>query len=190
VARLLAERGAPVLDADDVVHRLYQPGAAGTRAVTTIFGPGVLDPHGGVDRRLLGGRVLRDPELRHALEHAIHPLVRDEIARWIEDNAAVPVVVVEAALLVETGSYRNYDVLVVVWCRREQQLVRARARGVTSERAQRLLDAQVPLDEKRAAADVVIDNSGPREELADEVARAWQEVEGLCTRRERTRRAR
>lgn len=183
VARLLAEHGVPVLDADTVVHDLYKPGAAGTKAVAEIFGPGVLEGGGGVDRGVLGGRVLRDPDLRLALEQAIHPLVREEIARWIARLGDVPVAVVEASLLVETGSYRAYDVLVIASCEHGQQLERALARGVQEERAKALIDAQVPLSRKRELADVVIDNSGPPDDLEREVARAWADVERLCATR-------
>ena len=182
VGDMLRGNEIPVLDADLVVHDLYRPGAAGTQAVVEIFGPGILDSEGGVDRGALGGRVLRDRGLRLALEAAIHPLVRTEIQRWLESLGPVPVAVVEAALLVETGSYRAYDRLVVVWCRREQQLDRARARGITESRALGLLDAQNPLDDKREVADVVIDNSGPPEALEAEVTRAWTKVESLCSR--------
>ncbi|MCU0232555.1 MAG: dephospho-CoA kinase [Thermoanaerobaculales bacterium] len=187
VARLLAERGLPVLDADTVVHDLYRPGAAGTKAVAEIFGPGVLDGHGGVDRSALGGRVLRDPELRLALEQAIHPLVREEIARWLRSLGEVPLAVVEAALLVETGSYRAYDVLVVVACDRSQQLERAVSRGMTEERALALMDAQTALEKKRELADVVVDTSGEPASLEPELTRAWTEVEKLCAARRAAR---
>jgi dephospho-CoA kinase len=183
VARCLAERDTPVLDADRIVHDLYRPGAAGARAVAEIFGPGVLDRHGGVDRSLLGGRVLRDQALRLALENAVHPLVRQEITGWIDGLGDVSAAVIEAALLVETGSYRSYDALVVVWCRREQQLERALARGIPEERARALLDAQLSLDDKRAVADVVIDNSGSESNLLAEIERAWSEVARVCADR-------
>jgi dephospho-CoA kinase len=183
VASLLADRGIPVLDADVVVHDLYRPGGEGTAAVTRIFGAAVLDATGGVDRGVLGGRVLRDRDLRLALERAIHPLVRQQIGRWIEGLGAVPVAVVEAALLVETGSYRAYDVLMVAHCNEYQQIERALARGIPEERVRALVKAQRPLDEKRELADVVIDNSGPRHGLDDEVARAWIEVTRLCGER-------
>ncbi len=180
VAGILAERDVPVLDADAVVHDLYRPGGEGTAAVTKIFGVAVLDSTGGVDRGTLGGRVLRDRDLRLALERAIHPLVRQQIGRWIDGLGPAPMAVVEAALLVETGSYRAYDVLVVAYCTGDQQLERALARGIAEERARALLKAQRPLGEKRDLADVVIDNSGPRERLEDEVDRAWTEILRLC----------
>jgi dephospho-CoA kinase len=93
------------------------------------------------------------------------------------------VAVVEAALLVETGGRDAYDVLAVVWCTAAQQLERALCRGIAEERARGLLAAQLPIDAKRAAADVVIDNSGTREALAAELDRAWREVLALCAAR-------
>jgi dephospho-CoA kinase len=189
VAGILAERDVPVLDADAVVHSLYRPGGPGTAAVTRIFGVGVLDDDGGVDRGALGGRVLRDRDLRLALERAIHPLVRQQIGQWLDGLGPVPMAVVEAALLVETGSYRAYDVLVIAHCSSDQQLERALARGIPEDRVHALMKAQLPLDEKRKVADVVIDNSGALDDLEDEVDRAWREATRLCSERPPTRSA-
>lgn len=186
VARLLAQRGVPCLDADRVVHDLYLPGGDGAEAVRALFGQRVMASDGGVDRRRLGELVLGDAAAREALERAVHPLVRAWIADWVEDLAAAipapPVAVVEAALLVETGAAAGYRLLVVVWCRPEQQLARAMARGMSAERARALLAAQLPLDDKRAVADVAIDNSGPPEALAEATAEAWRLVVEGCRR--------
>ena len=186
VASILVNRDIPVLDADAVVHYLYRPGGEGAAAVTRIFGTAVLDENGGVDRRVLGGRVLRDRDLRLALERAIHPLVRQEILRWLNDLDPVPVAVVEAALLVETGSYRAYDVLMIAHCSSDQQLERALEKGIPEERARALMKAQCPLDEKRQVADVVIDNSGALDDLEEETERAWSKVVRLCRDRQST----
>jgi len=184
VAKRLAELGATVLDADAVVHELYEPGAPGAAAVRGLFGNGVLDAHGVVDRAALAARIEGEPGALARLNAAIHPLVREQIHRWIEELSERPdrplVAVVEATLMVESGSYREYDLLVVVWCRPEQQLERARERGVPEARARALLAGQMPLDEKRRLADVVIDNSGPPEELPSQVDRAWQRILEVC----------
>jgi len=184
VAGILAARGVPCLDADRVVHELYAPGGDGAAAVRELFGNQALAGDGGVDRQRLGRLVLANAEARAALEGAVHPLVRREVRRWLETLARAPVpppvAVVEAALLVETGSARDYDVLMVVWCRPEQQLARAVARGVDESRAQAILDAQQPLDQKRALADVVIDNSGDPGALGAEVRRGWERVVERC----------
>ena len=180
VARILDAQRVPVFDADVAVHELYRPGQKGARAVTELFGPAVLDAEGGVDRRELAKRVLSDPEARSRLETAIHPLVRRRVATWLGSIDNESIAVVEAALLVETGSYRDYDVLVVVWCEPEQQFARALARGVPRDRARGLLAAQIPLDQKRRLADVVVDNSGNLEDLEDEVNQAYSEIQRCC----------
>lgn len=180
VAAILADRGVPVMDADRTVHSLYKTGGAGAVAVEALFGSEMLDQRGAVDRDALAARVLCQAEDRRLLEAAIHPLVRRAITEWIATLGPRPVVVVEAALLVETGSYRDYDVLLVVWCHLHQQLQRALARGVPAERARKLIHAQMPLDDKRDLADVVIDNSGDEDRLESEINRAWREVQRVC----------
>ena len=182
VAQLLAARGVPVFDADAGVHSLYRPGQPGADEVARLFGEEALDASGGVDREALAVRVLEDEEARTALEAAIHPLVRVAIGSWL-DSVDAPIAVIEAALLVETGSWRGYDVLAVVWCETDQQLNRAITRGMAEDSAKRFLTAQLPIDEKTRLADVVVDNRGDREALALEVDRAWSDILRLCANR-------
>jgi len=186
VAEILERLGAEIFDCDAYVHELYAPGGAGAVDVGYLFGESVLDGEGGVDRDALAAVVLPDPSKRARLEGAIHPLVRNGVERWLDTLGPRSIAVVEAALLVETGSWRNYDLLVVVWCSPEQQLERAVARGVPAERASKLLDAQMPLGEKVELAQIVIDNSGSQDALDAEVQRAWSEIRSRCTRREIT----
>jgi len=180
VSGILERLGAEVFDCDSYVHELYRPGGAGALDVGYLFGDRVLAPDGGVDRARLAELVLADPAARARLEGAIHPLVRDGVEGWLATLGPSAVAVVEAALLVETGSWRNYDLLAVVWCDPEQQLRRAVERGVPEDRARGLLAAQMPIEEKRELAQVVIDNSGSREVLHAEVRRAWFEIARLC----------
>jgi len=181
VAVMLGRRGLPVFDADAAVHRLYRAGEAGAVAVAKAFGPDTLVDDGSVDRQALARRVVGEDEALDRLNELIHPLVRAAVALWLDElDPQPPVAVVEAALLVETGSYRNYDVLVVVWCEPEQQLRRAVDRGMDQDQARGLLEAQLGLNDKRAVADVVIDNSGSLEELSTAVDEAWLEVLQLC----------
>ena len=180
IAKILADRGVPVFDADAAVHGLYLAGGKGAVTVAELFGQESLDAMGDVDREALAARVLADDQARLQLEAAIHPLVRHLVAEWLESLHDEAVAVVEAALLVETGSYRDYDVLMVVWCRQHQQLERAIARGLPAERAKGLITAQLPLEEKVEMANVVIDNRGNPEDLAQEVEHAWKQVLKLC----------
>ena len=182
VAQLLAKRGVPIFDADAAVHSLYRPGQPGADEVARLFGGEALDASGGVDREALAARVLEDGQARSALEAAIHPLVRMAIESWL-DSLDAPVAVVEAALLVETGSWRAYDVLAVVWCEPDQQLNRAIARGTSEDSARRFLAAQLPIEKKTELADVVVDNRGDLEDLVFEVDRAWLEVLRFCAER-------
>ena len=182
VAAILEPLGAEVFDCDAHVHEIYRPGGAGARDVAFLFGDAVLDADGGVDRGVLAELVVADAAARARLEGAIHPLVRTGVEAWLTTLGPGAIAVVEAALLVETGGWRSYDLLAVVWCRAEQQLERALARGVPADRARGLLAAQTPLDEKREMAQVVIDNSGAREALEAEVQRAWGEILARCKR--------
>ena len=183
VARLLAARGTSVFDADKAVHDLYEPGRAGAVAVSKFFGEAALDAGGGVSRATLSEMVLGNTSARLRLESAIHPLVRKAVLEWLESISDRAVAVVEASLLVETGSYHDYDVLMVVWCDQHQQMQRALARGVPAERARGLISAQLPMAEKKVLADILVDNRGDLEDLRNEVDRAWSQVHRLCAGR-------
>jgi len=188
VARILAARGVPIFDADESVHDLYEPGQPGAAAVAELFGDAALDAEGGVVRATLSEMVLGNAPARLRLESAIHPLVREAVIRWLGSVGDLPIAVVEAALLAETGSYRDYDVLMVVWCDQQQQLERALARGVPAERASALINAQLPLAEKKELADVLVDNRSDLDDLSNEIDRAWSLVHRLCAEQHATRR--
>ena len=185
VARTLALRGVPVCDADRLVHRSYRPGGEGAVAVEREFGAAMLAEDGSVDRDALARRVVGDGTAIDRLNRIVHPLVRASVREWLDELSRRPepprVAVVEAALLVETGSYLDYDVLLLVWCRSEQQLARAVLRGTDEARARGLLGAQMDLADKRDVAHVVIDNSGGLDDLPAEVDRAWRAVLDLCS---------
>ena len=169
-----------MFDADAAVHELYEPGGAGAAAVADLFGSAVLDAEGGVVRATLSEMVLGNAAARLRLESAIHPLVRRAVEEWLVSISERPVAVVEAALLAETGYSTEYDVLMVVWCDHHQQLQRALDRGVPAERARALIDAQLPMAEKKDLADVLVENRGDLEDLSSEVDRAWSVVLRLC----------
>lgn len=180
VAELLAEHGCLVIDADDVVAWLYESGRPGARAVGDLFGPEVLDTAGSVDRGRLARLVFADPEARRRLEAAIHPLVRQRFLELSRAGAVegAAIVVLEATLLVEAGFADDFDLVVAVEAPEAVRRERAVARGLSEEQAQARLDAQGPGDARRAAAGVVIDNSGDLaalerrvDELAADLAR-------------------
>jgi dephospho-CoA kinase len=177
VAGLLAGRGAAVRDADVVVAELYRPGAAGAVAVRGLFGTGVLAADGGVDRGRLAGIVLADAAALARLEATVHPLVRTQIHTWLDEAArrapAPRVAVVEAALMVESGLYREFDRLVVVTAPEARRHTWAQAAGWPAEKVARVIAVQSADAARIAVADYVVRNEGSLADLADAVERLW-----------------
>ena len=177
LAALLAGHGAAARDADELVAGLYGPGGAGARIVAELFGSEMLDAGGAVERRRLGALVLRDRARRQRLETAIHPVVRAEIARWFEDlegwDLPPDVAVLEAALLVETGSWRDYHRLVVVTAPVEVRRARALTAGWPADAIDLVLGAQASDAEREAVADYLIVNGGDGEDLVAAADRLW-----------------
>ncbi len=179
VAALLRARGLPVVDADRVARDVVAPGSDGLAAVVARFGPDVLLPGGGLDRPKLRGIVSADPAARADLEAITHPRIRDGVVGWLGAQAAAgaPIAVVEAALMVETGSWRLYDALLVVACRPDTQLARAMARdGMTEAAARQWLAAQLPVGDKVAVATATLWNDGAEADLPAALDRAWAAV--------------
>ncbi|MEM7051461.1 MAG: dephospho-CoA kinase [Acidobacteriota bacterium] len=170
VAEMLRRAGVEVVDADRLVADLYRPGEVGAKAIAELFGEAALDAEGAVDHAAVAARVFADPDLRHALEARIHPLVRQEFAR--RAAAAEGPIVLEATLLVEAGYDEDFDLVVTVEAAHETRLRRAIARGMTEAEAQARLVAQGDGAPRRAAADRVIDNDG-------DLAALEQQVEAL-----------
>ncbi len=174
VARMLAERGATVVDADRLVADLYAPDAPGARAVAELFGDRVLDEGGAVDRPALAEIVFSDAEARRALERAIHPLVRERFAEIARETGGV--VVLEATLLVEAGYGPDFDLVVTVEADEDARLERAVERGMDEDEVRRRLAAQGGGERRRAGADVVLRNDGSEADLerqVDRLAAEW-----------------
>lgn len=185
VAHELAELGCLVVKADDIGHRVLEPAGEAYRAVVDEFGRDILDANDAIDRRVLGARVFGKPELLGKLNALVHPPVRARIERLIAEFAAREpngIAVIEAAILIETGSYRNQDRLIVAVCSEEQQIERAMARDhLNREEVLERIRRQMPLAEKVKYADYVIDTSGTKEstiEQTREVYRALLKVVG------------
>ncbi len=157
-AKLFAEAGVPVYDADATVHKIYQGEAV--RAVEAAF-PGTTAA-GKVDRAKLSAKVVHDPEAMKRLEQIVHPLLRSYHQKFLEDaeRSGAPVAVVDIPLLFETGGGKRVDAVVVVTTSPEQQLERILARGtMTREALDTILARQLPDAEKRKRADFVVDTS-------------------------------
>jgi dephospho-CoA kinase len=175
VSALLAQHGAVVVDADRIAREVVEPGTPGLAAIVEAFGSGVLTPDGALDRPALAAVVFADPGARRTLDGIVHPLVR---ARGRELEAGAPpgsVVVHDVPLLVETGQASSYDLVVVVLADEETRVARLVQRGLTAEDARARIAVQATDEQRRAAADVVLDNTGTPEELARQVDRFWAE---------------
>lgn len=163
VARLLRERGVPVIDADLLAREVVAPGTGGLAELVSTFGDQVLLPDGSLDRPKLAELVFGDPEKRRALNRIVHPRIAALSAERIAelDRRGEPLACYEAALLVENGLADAFRPLVVVAAPEATQVERAMARdAATEEQTRARLAAQHPLAAKVAAADFVIDNAG------------------------------
>lgn len=179
VARILAELGARVIDADQVAHEVMRPDTPAYRAVLEIFGPEILAGDGTIDRAHLGAIVFRDPAALRRLEAAVHPSVIAEVSRRIA-QATEPAVVVEAIKLIEAGMHRLCDALWVVTAPRPVQIARlVAARGLTEPEAALRVDAQPPQEEKAAVADRIIVNDGGLVHLRQQVEAGWRQIVDL-----------
>jgi dephospho-CoA kinase len=175
VAGLLAARGAHVVDADRLAREVVEPGTPGLDAVAAAFGSGVLTPEGALDRPALAAVVFADPEARRRLDGIVHPLVRARAAELVATAPPDAVVVQDVPLLVETGQAASYDLVLVVQADPATRVRRLVGRGLSEDDARARIAAQATDDQRRAVADVVLDNSGTVGELEEQVERFWTE---------------
>lgn len=182
VSARLAELGAVVVDADLLARQVVAPGTDGLDAVVAEFGPEVLTSAGELDRPALGAIVFADEEKRRALEAIIHPLVRAAGAELEAAAGDDAVVVHDIPLLVETGQEQSFDVVVVVDSPVEEQISRmVEHRTMSEPDARARVAAQASREQRLAAADVVIDNTG----TVDDLIRRVDEVHAALRARAR-----
>lgn len=179
VSRLLRERGAPIVDADQIVHQLQAPGSALLCEIAQAFGQELIRQDGSLDRPRLGSIIFADPAKRQQLEGIVHPPVRAEIWAQVERHRqnGAPAVILDIPLLIEGGWQERLDRLWLVWVDAETQLDRLMARdSLDRERALARINAQMALDQKRPFADLVIDNTGSLQATEAQVDRAWRSL--------------
>jgi len=183
VGRALRDLGCFLIQADDLGHQVIEPGGEAYEHVVALFGKEILNSDGRIDRRRLAARVFADPRELTRLNALVHPPVKAreqalaaEFAREHPDGIAVT----EAAILVETGSYKDYDRLVVAVCGPEQQIERSMERdGVSREEVLNRLSRQMPLEEKVKHADFIIDTSGSKENTLRQVRTLYDSLRRL-----------
>lgn len=183
VGRTLAELGCYLIKADELGHQVIEPGGEAYDAVVALFGREILRPDGHIDRRRLAALVFGDPERLMQLNALVHPPVKAReraLAAAFAREHPDGIVVTEAAILVETGSYKDYDRLIVATCRPEQQIERSMERDSASrEEVLDRLRRQMSLEDKVKYADFVIDTSGTKENTLQQVRAVYQSLRNL-----------
>jgi dephospho-CoA kinase len=185
VGEALAGSGCLLIQADELGHEALAPGGEAYDAVVREFGRGILKDGGLIDRQKLGTLVFGSPGRLARLNALVHPgVVRREEEAIAGFAAREPrgIAVVEAAILIETGSYKRFDRIILVWCAEEQQVERALRRGGAEEAGVRArIGRQMPLEEKRKFADFVIDTSGEKEDTLRQARAVYQALRRIET---------
>jgi dephospho-CoA kinase len=180
VGQELSRLGCHVLRADDLGHAVLLKGGEAYEPVVQAFGREILLPNGEIERRRLAGIVFQDETKLKLLNSMVHPAVLSREEAWmqqVEDADPSALAVVEAAIIIETGSYRRFQKLVLVVCDEEQQIQRARLRdGVTREEALVRIRRQMPLAEKKRFADYLIDTSRTMDDTIQQVAHLYDSL--------------
>jgi dephospho-CoA kinase len=180
VARALAELGAHVIEADELGHQVLLPGGDAFGPVVAAFGDHILDRAGSIDRAALARKVFSHPEELARLNAIVHPAVRNLFHRRMKEiEARDPhaVIIYVAAILLESGGYRDVSKIIVVSCSREQQIARSMERaGAVEADVLARLERQMPLEEKAKHADYLIDTNGTREDTLRQTRMVWEDL--------------
>jgi dephospho-CoA kinase len=173
VAAELAARGAVIIDADVLAREVVEPGTPGLAAIVRRFGTQVLND-GELNRSRLAEIVFADPLARRDLERIVHPAVQARAEELERAAVAAAVVVHVIPLLVETGQQQNFDFVVTVDADQETQIQRLMARnGLSRQEAEARIAAQATREDRRAAADVILDNTGSVARLREQIDALW-----------------
>ncbi len=179
VAKLLAEHGAVIIDADAIAREVVEPGTPGFAAVVQAFGESIVGSDGCLDRPALAAIVFGDEARRAELNAIVHPLVGQ---RTLELAAAAPadaIVVHDIPLLAESNMAAGFDFVIVVEASVATRLARLQARGMAESDARERMAAQASDEQRRAIADVVIDNNGSLDELTTRVDDVWERCKAV-----------
>jgi dephospho-CoA kinase len=189
ISQIWKEEGAYLIDADQIARELVQPDTDIWKELVRIFGKEILKRNGSIHRRKLGSRVFSDPEKRNLLNQILHPRIIGEMnrrAREIGQKDPEAIVVIDAALLVETGYYREMDQVIVVTATEAQQIERLRSRtGLKEKEARKILSSQIATEERVRIADFVIRNEGSLEETRRRAEEVFQELKRMASQKKK-----
>jgi dephospho-CoA kinase len=184
VLSILRDLGCRAIDADQIARQVVMPGTPGLQAVVDHFGKDLLTPDRSLDRQKLGAIVFADEEKRRQLNSILHPIIiaaQDEQIRILEKEDPQGIVIIDAALMIESGGYRRLDKLIVVHCAPEIQLQRLMKRdGLSREAATARIAAQMPQEEKKEFADFLIDTSGSFDDTRAQVEHVYHQLRALA----------
>jgi dephospho-CoA kinase len=184
VVSVLRELGCITFDADKIAHSVMEPGKPAYEDIVKEFGVGVLAEDQAIDRAKLGAIVFAETERRKRLNEIVHPRVIEEQNRLLsEAETANPdgIAILDAALMIESGGYKRFDKLIVVFCEPETQILRLMARNqISREDAERRIAAQMSSDEKRKYADYEIDTTGMMDETRQRVKQIYNTLIALA----------
>jgi len=191
--QMFVDLGCHLLESDDIAHELYQPAQPVHDSVVREFGLKVLAADGSIDRKILGEIVFNNAVLRNKLNSIVHPAIIRRQEEWLdalERRDAHAIGIVSAALMIEVGTYKNYQKLIVVSCTPEEQRRRLAERSaLTSAQIEARIAAQMPLSEKMKFADYVIDNSGDLTRTRRQVEEVNSKLRQLSANTSDTRRS-
>jgi dephospho-CoA kinase len=185
VAERLAARGAVLLDGDKAARAIVEPGTPGLALIADAFGPGVLQPDGSLDRAGLAKIVFADSGALATLNAITHPLIHEHMnaaeEAAVADRGPDVVVVHDVPLLAEGQRAAEFSLVIVVDVAPELQVTRLAGRGLPEDQARARMAAQATREDRLAVADIVIDNSGTREDLDRRVDEVWAELRARAT---------
>ena len=183
VVEIFRELGAFVLDADQTAREVVEPNTKGLKAIVENFGAEILQSNGELDRIKLGATIFADEAKRQLLNSIVHPLVIEKQNDWLREKEAENpnnISIIDAALMIESGGYRRFDKLIVVWCDSATQLQRLVSRNNLSEReALKRINAQMSQEKKKRYADFLIDTTHGFESAKRQTVEVFEQLKLL-----------
>lgn len=179
VARMMADHGAYIIDADVIARSMFEPGTKTRDYLDRTYGSAMLDSTGAVNRKFIANQIFSNEQKREELESVIHPELSEEVSRLRAIHEPGQVVVYDSPLLVEKGLGRECDVIVVVTAPLEDRIERLLSRGLEREDVARRIEVQATDAQRIAVADYVIANDSTETALATKVHDVWQKISGV-----------